>query len=154
MFWTWETAIVVVAFAAAAIYAARPEHRWRIEMVIRAFREDVRRAMRIRRGEPPAFEIIDRYEFDDGSDDNGVMVLKTGMRLRFETFGVSQDEDVWKMAWRSVPLGSDGQPDGDPFETFMELREAPDGTAVKLEYAFYKGERTGFKVWLSRLLSF
>jgi Zn-dependent protease len=143
---------VVAVLLAAVAYAMRPLQRWRIDTTIRAFREDVWRAMSTRRGDPPHLDIIDRYEFDEGSDDSGIMVFKNGMRLRFETFGVSQTDEVWTMAWRSVPIDTAGSPDGDPYETFMELRQAADGTAVRLDYMFYKGETGGFKAWIGRVL--
>jgi Zn-dependent protease len=150
--WSVETAIVIAVLLAAVAYAMRPRQQWRIDTTIRAFREDVWRAMSTRRGEPPHLDIIDRYEFDDGSDDSGIMAFKNGMRLRFETFGVRQADDVWAMAWRSVPVDSAGAPAGDPYETFMELREVAEGTAVRLVYMFYKGDTGGFKAWFSRLL--
>ncbi|MGL4239888.1 MAG: hypothetical protein ACRCTI_02120, partial [Beijerinckiaceae bacterium] len=79
--WTWETAVGAAALAAAALWAARPVQRWRIEAKLRAFREDVWRAMVPTRDGEIYLDILDRYEFDEGSDTHGVMVFKNGIRL-------------------------------------------------------------------------
>ncbi|MGL4242428.1 MAG: metalloprotease, partial [Beijerinckiaceae bacterium] len=79
-------------------------------------------------------------------------VFKNGIRLRFETYGVVREGEVWTASWRCVMVTPEGVPRGDPYETSMELREAEDGTAATLGYTFYKGQTTGPRIWLERLI--
>jgi Zn-dependent protease len=151
-FWTWETAIVLGLLALAFTWAARQVQRASMTLPVRAFREDVWRALVPERGTPVFLDIIDRYEFDEGSDRNGIMVFKNGMRLRFETSHVQKEGDIWQAAWRSVEINKEGKPSADPYETLMKLRDAQDGAVIDLEYVFVKGEAGGWKVWLGRLM--
>jgi Zn-dependent protease len=152
LLWSWETAIVAAILAAAFVWAARPIQRTRVTLTVRAFREDVWRALAPERGSPVFLDMIDRQDFDEGSDTNGVLVFKNGLRIRFETTRADKNSDVWTAAWRSVEIDKEGKPSGDPYETMMELRDAPDGTLVDIEYIFVKGDVGGWKVWLGRLV--
>jgi Zn-dependent protease len=151
-FWTWETAIVLGLLALAFAWAARPIQRASLTLPVRAFREDVWYAMVPERGTPVFLDIIERYEFDEGSDRSGIMVFKNGMRLHFETSLVQKEGDIWKAVWRSVEINREGKPSADPYETIMELREAKDGAVIDLSYIFVKGDVGGWKVWLARLM--
>ncbi len=149
---SWESLVPVGLLLLAFLWAARPVQNLRMTLDLRAFRPDVWKAMLLRRGEPVWLDIIDRYEFDDGSDHDGVMVFRTGMRIRFETYGIATDGKIWTAAWRSVEIAPDGSPSGDPYETLMTLAETPEGVSMELRYTFYKGDAGGWKVWLARLV--
>jgi Zn-dependent protease len=151
LLFSWETLAVAVLLAAAIWWAARPVQRLRTRMQVRAFREDIWRTMVMERGIAVYVDFIERYDFDEGSDADGVMVLKNGTRFRFETAERSKDGDVWRGVWRSVEIDPHGKPCGDLYETVMRLSEAPDGSLLDLDYIFYKGDTGGVKVWLGRL---
>jgi Zn-dependent protease len=151
LIFSWETAAVAVLLAAAILWAARPRQSLRARVDVRAFRKDVWHAMVIERGTPVYMDMIDRYEFDQDSDINGVMVLKSGQRMRFETISRDQTGESWTASWRSAEIDAQGLVVGDPYETAMRLSEMPDGTRIELEYTFYKGDRSGLRVWIGRL---
>jgi Zn-dependent protease len=151
-FWTTETAVVLGLLALAFLWAARPVQRKTMSLALRASRQDVWDSLALERGAKIHLDMIDRYEFDEGSDHDGVMVMKNGMRLRFETTESSKEGDIWRAAWRCVEIDRNGAAHGDPYETEMALEQAPDGVKLSLAYLFLKGDHSGPKVWLSRLM--
>jgi Zn-dependent protease/cbb3-type cytochrome oxidase subunit 3 len=152
LFLSWETLAVAAILMAAVWWALRPRQRVRVVIPVRAFRDDVWRTMVVKRGTPVYMDVIDHYAFDDGSDVNGVMVLKSGQRLRFETAALSQEGDVWTASWRCVEIDADGKVSGDPYETVMRLSETDDGSLLDLEYVFYRGDARSVKAWFGRLI--
>jgi len=149
---SWESLAVVVVIVAAVAWASRPVQRATHKITFRAYLPDVWEAFVPRRGSPSYLDMVDRHEFDEGADGNGIMVFKSGQRLRFETTHADPSGPVWTAAWRSVEIDRDGVFVGDPYETAMELREVPDGTEITLRYTFYKGDARGLKVRLGRIL--
>jgi Zn-dependent protease len=150
--WTTQTAVVLGLLALAFAWAARPVQRKTIVMTLRASRHDVWSALVMERGSPVYLDMIDRYEFDEGKDRDGVMVLKNGARLRFETIHADKDGEAWSVSWRSCEIDKGGAPVGDPYETEMVLEEAADGAKMTITYLFLRGEHAGPKVWLGRLM--